>query len=71
MPRLFEKDPVLVKRKFTVLLKRDVAERFDHLIKEFKDSGHKAKVEKAIADFIERCVAHDEGDLKRSGDPQA
>ncbi len=61
---LLRKPVQKVRRKLTVEMPADVAQRLDRLIADAKAAGFEASVEAAIAGYLARAIGHAETQLR-------
>lgn len=64
MPKLFAPKTTLVKRKLTIKLPSDVADRLDRLLADAQAAGNEATVEEAIASYLTRAVGQEEARMR-------
>jgi len=67
MPKLFSRPTIFVKKKLTIRLPSDVADRLDRLLVEAKAAGNEATVEDAIAAYLTRAVGQEEARMRSQG----
>lgn len=67
MPKLFAPKTTLVKKKLTIRLPSDVADRLDRLLAQAQAAGNEATVEEAIASYLTRAVGQEEARMRKNG----
>ncbi len=62
---LLRKPAQKVRRKLTIELPTDIAQRLDRLVTDAKAAGLEASVEEAIAGYLARAIGHAEAQLRK------
>lgn len=62
---LLRKTTKLVKKKLTIRLPSDVAERLDRLTEQAAAAGFEASLEDAITSYLTRAIGHAEAELRK------